>query len=96
MKSLSPADIQLSTITVAELFFVQKKKKNQAIVEAFTHNFEQIPFDNKSCRHYAGIRASLHKKGSPIGPMDLLIASIITIDPGNYEGEIVVMVTADS
>lgn len=80
MKSLSPADIKLSSITVAELFFgaekSKAKKKNQTIVEAFTNNFEQIPFDNKCCRNYAEIRASLEKKGFPIGPNDLLIVSI--------------------
>ena len=80
MKSLSPTDIKLSSITVAELFFGAEKsnakKKNQAIVEAFIHNFERIPFDNKCCRNYAEIRSSLQKKGTPIGPMDLLIASI--------------------
>ena len=80
MKSLSPADIKLSSITVAELFFgaekSKAKKKNQAVVDTFIHNFEQIPFDSKCCRIYAEIRSSLEKKGTPIGPMDLLIASI--------------------
>ena len=80
MKSLSPTDIKLSSITVAELFFGAEKsnakKKNQAIVEDFIHNFERIPFDNKCCRNYAEIRSYLQKKGAPIGPMDMLIASI--------------------
>lgn len=80
MKNISPADIKLSSITVAELFFGAEKssakKKNQAIVDAFIYNFEQMPFDNKCCRNYAEIRSYLQKKGTPIGPMDLLIASI--------------------
>jgi tRNA(fMet)-specific endonuclease VapC len=37
---------------------------------------EIVPFDEKSCEIYARIRASLKKSGGPIGPMDLLIASI--------------------
>jgi len=80
MKKLSPADIKLSSITVAELLFgaekSRAKNKNLAIVDAFTHHFEQIPFDDRCCRNYAEIRSSLQKKGAPIGPMDLLIASI--------------------
>lgn len=80
MKNLSPTDIKLSSITVAELFFgaekSKTKNKNLAIVEAFTRHFEQIPFDERCCRNYAEIRASLQKKGIPIGPMDMLIASI--------------------
>ena len=80
MKSLSPADIKLSSITIAELFFGAEKssakKKNKEIVQRFTNNFEQIPFDNLCCQNYAEIRNSLEKKGAPIGPMDLLTAAI--------------------
>ena len=80
MKTLSPSDIKLSTITAAELFFGAEKskarKKNWSIVEEFVGNFELLPFDGKCCRKYAKIRTSLEKSGSPIGPMDLLIASI--------------------
>jgi len=52
------------------------KKKNWAIVENFVSTFEIIPFDEKSSKIYPKIRASLEKSGNPIGPMDLLIASI--------------------
>ena len=80
MKSLSPSNIKLSSITVAELFFGAEKskaqKKNRTIVQGFIGNFERIPFDEKCCQNYAKIRATLEKSGSPIGPMDLLIASI--------------------
>jgi tRNA(fMet)-specific endonuclease VapC len=55
---------------------VKLKKKNWAIVENFVSIFEVVPFDEKSCEIYARIRASLEKSGVPIGPMDLLIASI--------------------
>ena len=79
-RKFSPSGIKLSSITVAELFFgVEKssaKKKNRAIVESFVSTFEIIPFDEASSMTYAKIRASLEKKGTPIGPMDLLIASI--------------------
>ena len=79
-RKYSPSGIKLSSITVAELFFgVEKssaKKKNRAIVESFVSTFEIIPFDEAGSRTYAKIRASLEKKGSPIGPMDLLIASV--------------------
>ena len=79
-KRLSPSEIKLPSITVAELFYgaekSKAKKKNQAIVENFVSTFEIMPFDEKSCKIYAQIRASLEKSGIPIGPMDLLIASI--------------------
>ena len=65
---------------MAELFFGAEKskarKKNWAVVEQFVSTFEIIPFDEASGKIYATIRASLEKSGTPIGPMDLLIASI--------------------
>ena len=79
-KRLSPSKINLPSITVAELFYgaekSKAKKKNWAIVENFASTFKIVPFDEKSCEIYARIRASLEKSGVPIGPMDLLIASI--------------------
>ena len=79
-KTFSPAEIKLPSIAVAELFFgaekSKAKKKNWITVEGFVSNFEILPFDGKSCKAYAEIRASLEKSGAPIGPMDLLIASI--------------------
>ena len=79
-KKLSPSEIKLSTITVAELFFGAEKskvkRKNFQVVESFVSAFETIPFDEKCCKIYAKIRASLERAGNAIGPMDLLIASI--------------------
>ena len=79
-KKLSPSEIKLSAITVAELFFgVEKskaKRRNYQMVESFVSTFETIPFDEKCSKIYAKIRVSLEKAGNPIGPMDLLIASI--------------------
>ena len=79
-KRFSPSEINLPSITVAELYYgaekSKAKKKNWAIVENFVSTFEIVPFDEKSCEIYARIRASLEKSGIPIGPMDLLIASI--------------------
>ena len=79
-QELSPLVIKLPAITVAELFFgaekSKAKKKNWEIVKTFVSNFEIISFDANSCQIYAMIRASLEKTGAPIGPMDLLIASI--------------------
>ena len=80
MKSLSLQDIKLSTISVAELFYGAKKsrsrKRNRETVQSFAINFELIPFDEKCCQNYAKIRNNLGNSGSPIGPMDTLIASI--------------------
>ena len=79
-QELSPSVIKLPAITVAELFHgaekSKTKKKNWEIVKTFISNFEIVSFDANSCQVYTMIRASLEKNGVPIGPMDLLIASI--------------------
>ena len=79
-KRFAPSDLRLSSVTVAELFYGAEKshakKKNWAVVESFVSTFDIIPFDQNSCKKYARIRAYLERSGNPIGPMDLLIASI--------------------
>lgn len=79
-KTFSPSDLKLSSITVAELYYgaekSKAKKKNWAILDNFTAAFEIIPFDDVCVKIYANIRSSLEKSGTPIGPMDLLIAAI--------------------
>ena len=79
-QQLSPPEIKLSSITVAELYYGAEKSKarlnNWKNVENFVSTFEIMPFDEKSCKMYAKVRPALEKSGVPIGPMDLLIASI--------------------
>ena len=79
-KKLSPSKIKLPSIAVAELYYGAEKSKaklkNWEIVENFVSTFEIIPFDERSCKMYAKVRTSLEKSGIPIGPMDVLVASI--------------------
>ena len=79
-KKFSPSDIKLSAITVAELLYgaekSQAKNKNLESVQHFVSTFDIIPFDGTCCKTYARIRTGLEKSGTPIGPMDFLIASI--------------------
>lgn len=79
-KRRSPSEIKLPSITVAELFYGAEKSKakarNRDIVDRFVSTFEILPFDDSCSRVYGKIRTSLEKSGTPIGAMDLLIASI--------------------
>ena len=64
----------------AELFFgVQKSSKperNLKEIRKFFRRFISIPFDDAAAEVYGRIRSQLEKFGTPIGPNDLLIASI--------------------
>ena len=79
-KQLSPSQIRLPSITVAELYYgaekSKSKSKNRQRVKQFASTFDIIPFDEKACIAYVKVRCKLEKAGTPVGPMDLLIASI--------------------
>lgn len=80
LEGLAPSVLRLSSITVAELYYGAEKSeatsRNMARVRQFVSAFEIVPFDEKVCDTYAKVRCKLEKSGTPIGPMDLLIASI--------------------
>lgn len=73
-----PALTGIPVIVAAELWTGVKKNPhpNKAgLLEAFLGLFWIADFTLDSARHYAEIRASLEAKGTPIGPLDLLIAA---------------------
>jgi len=80
LKALSPEDLGVTIITVAELWFGARKssrpERTRASVDAFLQPFEVIPFDKVAAEPYAEIRLRLERLGRPIGERDLLIAAI--------------------
>ena len=71
--------IAISTITVAELYYgifnSEHMEKNSANLINFFIGVNILDFDSGSAVEYGRIRADLHKKGTPISPMDMLIAA---------------------
>lgn len=72
-------DIGISAITVAELEFgvaaSKKQHDNTKRLERFLLEFEVIAFDRASAAAYGPLRSMLQAQGTPIGPMDFLIAA---------------------
>jgi tRNA(fMet)-specific endonuclease VapC len=72
-------DISISSITVAELEFgVQKSQfpaKNQQALAQFLLPLQIANFDDVAAVIYGNIKATLEKKGTPIGSLDTLIAA---------------------
>ncbi len=71
--------IGISSITLAEMEYGIEKSANteqnrMALIE-FLLPFEIIDFDRIDSFIYGTIRNNLKKKGTPIGPMDMLLAS---------------------
>ncbi|MCU0736530.1 MAG: PIN domain-containing protein [Methylotetracoccus sp.] len=79
MDGLQRQQMAISAITVAELEFgiaaSKRQGDNSSRLERFLLEFEVLAFDRESARPYGPLRASLQAQGTPIGPMDFLIAA---------------------
>ena len=67
-----------SIIVSSELRFGAEKKGSERLrfqLEAILSTIEILPFQEPADIHYANLRTTLEKKGTPIGPNDLLIAA---------------------
>lgn len=79
MDGMSREDIGISAITVAELDYgiaaSKKQSDNVKRLERFLLDFEVIDFNRASAAAYGPLRSNLQAQGTPIGPMDFLIAA---------------------
>lgn len=85
-KQTNADQIAIPSIVKAELHYgaekSQRKKINQAIVKKFLNPFQIADFNSDAAFEYARIRAELERSGLPIGPNDLMIASIVKAHNG--------------
>jgi tRNA(fMet)-specific endonuclease VapC len=76
VRTEAPRDVAVSAIVVHELYYgafkSQRVTHNVALVEAL--QFEVLDFDQEDAKHAGEIRTLLAKRGTPIGPYDVLIA----------------------
>jgi tRNA(fMet)-specific endonuclease VapC len=79
-ETLPFSDLALCSIVKAELFYgAMKSARPQANMEklhVFFERFVSYPLDDAAAEVCGRVRAQLARKGKPIGPNDLLIASI--------------------
>ena len=73
-----PEEICISSVTYAELVHgVEKSKaieKNRLALALLLANIEIMNFDSLAAESYGKVRADLEKNGTPIGPLDMMIA----------------------
>lgn len=71
-------DVGISSITLAELRFGASKsarrQQNQAALDQFLLPLDIAAFDELAADSYGDVRAELESNGTPIGPLDTLIA----------------------
>lgn len=77
--SHDPEELCISAITYAELMHGVEKsmavEKNRIAMSLFLSPITILQFDERAAEEYGRIKAELEKKGTPIDPMDTLIAS---------------------
>jgi len=86
IKQSEPRQIKIPIIVKAELFYgaekSKKKVENLEKVKKFLEPYEIVLFDNSCIDIYAKTRAGIEKDGKPVGPNDLIIASIVLANSG--------------
>jgi len=76
---LAYQQLVISSVTLAELKYgiakSVKKEANRTKLQYFLYQFECLPFDTDATSCYGDIRTQLESSGTPIGPLDTLIAA---------------------
>lgn len=79
LQTMTPGSVGVSIITVSELQFgaakSQNPQRNRQALEQFLLPLEILDYDSAAAAHYGDVRAALEKAGTPIGPLDTLIAA---------------------
>ena len=79
LQNIKPEDVCISSVTYAELVHGVEKsaavEKNRLALSMLLANMEILDFDVDAADCYGKIRAALEKKGTPIGPLDMMIAA---------------------
>ncbi len=79
-KQHQPSEVAISTITLFELEYGAEKsnwkQQSQKALKNFLSPLDIVDLDRAAANEAAVIRAKLEKKGTPIGPYDILIAGL--------------------
>ncbi len=78
LNTLEPDSVCTSIVAACELRFGAQRKGSATLtqrVEQLLHALTVLPLDTPVDEHYADIRATLERSGTPIGSHDLFIAA---------------------
>lgn len=86
LRMVGAANTRIPAMVKAELLYGAEKsarrQANNEHVHAFLSAFEVVPFCSRCAEAYAVIRATLERKGTPIGPADIVIATTVLAHNG--------------
>ena len=73
------AELGISSVVLAELYYGIELLPNSEVLRAniqrFLAGLTLLSWDAAAAAHYGDIRATLQRKGTPIGAMDMMIAA---------------------
>jgi len=71
--------LAISTVVLAELLYGAARHATADIIRReigdLASRLDVLPWDEATAEHYAGIRAALERRGTPLGAMDMMIAA---------------------
>jgi tRNA(fMet)-specific endonuclease VapC len=74
-----PGEMAISSVTLAELRYGADKSaspaRNHAALQNFLRPLSVLDFDSMAADQYGKIRSYLERQGTPIGPLDTMIAA---------------------
>lgn len=83
LRSRSPSELRLCSVVIGELVYGAWRSndppRNLALLAEFFSTIASVPFDDSAAHEYGRIRQDLNSRGIPIGPNDLMIASIALV-----------------
>lgn len=72
-------EIGISSVTLSELYYgaakSSKPAQNKTALRKFLLPLDVLAYDEQAAECYGQLRAALERTGTPIGPMDLMIAA---------------------
>jgi tRNA(fMet)-specific endonuclease VapC len=79
LRGKNPGQVGISTVTMSELCFgveaSARPEQNREALWEFMLPLEIAHYDDTCASRYGSVRASLRKKGRPIGALDTMIAA---------------------
>lgn len=79
LEQTAPSSLRMSAITLAELRYGVAKsvhaRRSSSNLRVLLSKVGVVPFDDAATSRYGELRAALERHGSPIGPLDTLIAA---------------------
>jgi tRNA(fMet)-specific endonuclease VapC len=79
LRAAVPTDIAVSSVTVMEVTYglelaPVRARSLRSVIEALLGSVELLPLSVEDARAAGALRASLRRRGRPIGPYDVLLA----------------------